>query len=86
MSRLSTTGGDDTEKPIDVKVPILAIEDDVIPPTMEDHEIAVTETEKDDQPKTTEPISLEEILNAQREDLECKHYVSNIGLPSCRFP
>lgn len=68
MSHLDTAGGDDTEKPIDVEVPLLAIEDDVKPPTLDDHEISVPDTDQDDHPKHAKPVELVEMLAAQLKD------------------
>lgn len=85
MSRLKTTGGEDTEKPIDVEVPVLAIEGDVNTHILDYHEVAVPDTDKEDHPKTIKPISLEEMLAAHREDFECQQYAATIGLPSYHF-
>lgn len=85
MSRLHTSEGYDTAQPIDVAVPVLAIEDDVNSATLDVHELSVPDPEANDQPKSADPISLDEMLFAQREDMECQHYSSTIDLPSCRF-
>lgn len=44
MSHHRTTGGDNTEKPIDVEVPIPAIECGVNTKTLKDHEIGIPDT------------------------------------------
>lgn len=52
---------------------------------MHDHEVAIPNTDKDDHPKSVKPISLEEMLDAQREDFKCQQYVATIGLPTFHF-
>lgn len=85
MYRLHTTGEDDTAQPIDLEVPVLAIEDDVNPPKLDDHGLFVSDPKANDQAKPADPISLDEILSSQREDIECQNYASTTGLPSCRL-
>lgn len=68
MLRLNTTGGDNTEKPIDVEVPVLSIEEDVNQPTLHDHEVAISKIDKDDHPRPFKSIALEDMLAAHRKD------------------
>lgn len=74
MYRLNISSGDDTEKPTDVKVPVLAIEDDVNQPKLDEHEISIPHTDKVDKLKPAKRVSLDEMLEAQLEDYECQKY------------
>lgn len=46
MYRLNTSCRDDIEKPIDVEVPVLAIEDDVNQPTLDENGIVIPDTKR----------------------------------------
>lgn len=60
MSHLKTSGCD--EKPIDVELLVLAIEEDVNPPTLDDHEFFIKDNDQAHLPKPAKPASLDEIL------------------------
>lgn len=64
IQRLNTTGSDNNGKRIDLEVPVLSIEDGVNPPTLDDHDIAKPDKNKDDQPKPVDAIPIDEMLSA----------------------
>lgn len=69
MSRLQTKGGDNTETPIDLEVPVLPMEDDFEPPKLDEHEVAIHEKGKDDHLKTVKHIPMYETLASKSDDL-----------------
>lgn len=64
---------------------VLEIEDEVNPPKLEDHEVAITDTNKDEHPNPPKPIPLGEMLTTKHEGLEYQQYADNIGLSTSPF-
>lgn len=95
MYHFKTSGEEHKEKHIDMKVPVLAIEDDVNASTLDDHEIEIPDTGKEGNQKYAKHVSLDEIRASKREEFECQQYAATIGLrrrnlehsvPHCWYP
>lgn len=67
ISQLHTKGRDYTVTLIYLEVPVLSMEDDVVPPTLHDHELAVSQKGKIQSP--AKPIIMKEILSLQNDEL-----------------
>lgn len=69
MYLLNTAGGDHSDKPIDVEVPVPSMEEEVNPPKLDNDEVSFPVIDKDYHPKLTKQILLEEMIAGQKGDL-----------------
>ena len=82
LSRLNSQGGDKSGIPVDVDVPVFSIEDDINPLVESADEIGLESDADLKDVDVVEPITEEELIEAQKADKECQQFANSVGIAS----